>query len=534
MIKIFTFVATLTLATSSIPGFIVDCFADGANDDEVKLPYVAHYDSDVADVFTSIEEALKTANADAYRRHWHEQGFWFDYTNGGISGVNAFRDWRSHRAKVRHKGKPIQAGYYLVPQLNRMGYGYIDKVIIVSCLIKFLPTWDEQWWLGVNGEGYTPHSVTSDEEKSNILDNIYVVLVKEGGHWLLLGMSEDLRSVKALASRYVGHQALYHPKIGMPYESKKDTYKNKISDEEIKARLQTLWKGIDSLLEPDARVIFKQTRLILETDKPGITPHSFLDEGRMTVRFPVEFGRLLYCMGDAAVSLLMIDEHNFQGAMYGYVQYAARKLRRRNTATGEDQPIPVLSPSEWLDIPKDIADVMRSPELIARRLQVLDSAATFVLAHEVLHHILGHTNGTRQKPPQEWNDLLDQQSPELKERLMMMWQEMEADGLGVQLVMRSDVDPIAVPISLMYFWAVHCTSREEMEGATHIADILRSIFLFNAFLDDGYQWAGKSLLRTIVSKPPQTFGLEQINQLRQLRSGLHFAVQTGRDICLLQ
>src|SRR5262249_29382748 len=115
-----------------------------------------------------------------------------------------------------------------------------------------------------------------------------------------------------------------------------------------------------------------------------------IEQGMMLVELGVGFIRGLVMMIDA----LVIEIHwNKLGLTLQYVEYVAGQLAMNAERTRRGEvPLFIESPYDFLHMTEaDWDRLARDAKLTASRTAVYANSLAFVLAHEVAHHVLGHT-----------------------------------------------------------------------------------------------------------------------------------------------
>ncbi|MGR3319843.1 MAG: hypothetical protein ACUZ8O_15360 [Candidatus Anammoxibacter sp.] len=125
----------------------------------------------IKELFTHMEKALQAKDEDAFKALWHFEGYNSNPTGRrGYSGSKAFEE-------------STRKGWYIKPDFKTLlKHGLTDVIKSEDVVILPCHIWS-----------FKKHEPIKD---------IYTALVREGGHWRILGLSEDSKDLEEIVNRF--------------------------------------------------------------------------------------------------------------------------------------------------------------------------------------------------------------------------------------------------------------------------------------------------------------------------------------------
>lgn len=206
------------------------------------------------------------------------------------------------------------------------------------------------------------------------------------------------------------------------------------------------------------REIYEQITFKVTKDDSAWESSSFIDkDGERVVEIDVGYVRSIEMMVDA----FLLEELRNQEFLADYIRYVASQLSQKATF--------IKSPYEFLGMSDTEMDKFFEEKGLQRqRVAAVANTIAFVLAHEVGHHVLGHTDDR----------------PEARQAKLAA--EREADAWAVQQLVSVHFPPLAGVVPLLFdFYFEPLGSPDQ---GTHPTSIERVHALFQAMRDAAPQF----------------------------------------------
>jgi len=191
----------------------------------------------------------------------------------------------------------------------------------------------------------------------------------------------------------------------------------------------------------------KRVRINLTDDHDvrGVIAYKSNDDDSDTVDMSMGFITMVHF-------IVMADECLNGSQVIAYVKYYADATRKQKLSPGN----PILDPIDWAGWSQAERDCFEQDEQKMEELTKLENGTVaFVLAHELGHHVLGHSASPTTDP---------------QERLK---REVAADKFACDTMVASDVGPLVGAFALLYYAAVDGDSTAHQENRDHPMSVFR-------------------------------------------------------------
>jgi hypothetical protein len=229
---------------------------------------------------------------------------------------------------------------------------------------------------------------------------------------------------------------------------------------DFEGTIRTLRAALFRDLPSTEDLIYRDITFRVELDDRNITAYAGYLNGRRVVAVTVAFGRVIEMNCDALLIGEGRNDHSFVARYMRNVAGAQRENWDRELRGKSLRRI--QSPYEFAGMSSHDLDVFSDdPAAKAARSKLYSNSFAFVIAHEVAHHVLGHTDMPR----------LDvstaQGARQQRDR------ETAADRWAIECLVRKHMSPLAgvIPLLLDFVTAAHPVHRANSQD--HPADIVR-------------------------------------------------------------
>jgi hypothetical protein len=212
-------------------------------------------------------------------------------------------------------------------------------------------------------------------------------------------------------------------------------------------------------LPPSERLIYDQIQFSVSSDDKIMNAYADRKGGVRRVVLTEAIGRGTELTADA---FLMEELYHMPGFLGKYMSFICERYQRNFNRYGQGlTPLRIPSPYEfahWSD--KDMDAFYSDKDISHARNVVVGAAFSFLLAHEVAHHVKDH---------------VDHPTSDLAHRRE---QETEADAWAIDLLVRKNLNPVdgIIPMLFFYYTDQHPISREA--GSDHPADARRLLAMY--------------------------------------------------------
>lgn len=144
---------------------------------------------------------------------------------------------------------------------------------------------------------------------------------------------------------------------------------------------------IHSVLSNEERATAEAITILMPLDDSIRTPVAFTEDGKRKIEMPVGFYRYILAMGD----ITAIQMGTGKGGIADFMNYALRVMKV-NAGKSIDSREKILWPGEYYGISiEEMEGLVSHPEFGMTRTGIITGSLAFIYAHELAHHILGHT-----------------------------------------------------------------------------------------------------------------------------------------------